>query len=530
MILQACPLSAFAADEGGNGSPQKITIEYVDTEGNSIKDTETIYKDMGERFVTIDYPEIKNYQPANHNNSEIIQEIKGPETIKMIYEKVYTIKLSPKNRDGEFIGPTETHKVTGNFTNVEIPYPDVEGWEAIDDKDSMVLAEVNEDLNMDITYDKRIYTIHAEYVNEHGTKIAPDFNITRQYGESCNIPSPVVDHMKPPQENEYVPKVKENINRTYVYKPCYYVTVRPVDQKGRLIGDTERFSVFVGDFFGYSVPYIDGYVIIKENYSIEKVTEDQDLNVVYGIDKYPVTVHYVDQAGKEIADPATYTVDIWGRCNYECPETIGNYKIIGDTKRTSEQITDYTDLYVEYEQFQYDVKVIFSKDGEEFSTQNYTVKKGDTLTFEYPEVEGYEPPVADYKETTDPITEDITFIRDYTKKQYSVTVHYLDKNGNTLAPDYEGQVEYMGDIQIDNPKVKGYKADTDGISICDVIEDMEVSVVYTKIQDKDKDKDKDKHPNTGDDSLLMLFTALLLVSSGGTGYLAARRRKEQSGK
>ncbi|MBQ0004848.1 MAG: MucBP domain-containing protein, partial [Clostridiales bacterium] len=181
-----------------------------------------------------------------------------------------------------------------------------------------------------------------------------------------------------------------------------------------------------------------------------------------------------------------------------------------------------------------DVKVIFSKDGEEFSTKDYTVEKGDTLTYNYPEIEGYDPPDGKYSETTGPINVDTTIIRDYSKKQYSVIVHYVDEDGNTLAPDYECQVEYMGDIQIDNPKIKGYKTDADGISICDVIENMDVNFVYTKIKDKDsdkdKDKDKDKNPETGDNVPLMQLAALLMASAGGAGFLAIRRRKEESGK
>lgn len=530
MIVGTFPMYAFAEDnmEGQTEITQEVTeaaTEEVAEKAAPAEETKPAEEVKEEAPAVTEEVEPAKEEAEDDDfvvnadeDEDIVVSAKGD------YEGEFRIEIFPKDDTGRQIWSSE-YVMADKGETVTVEYPDVPGYHPIDGKTSHTFENVTGNASIDVEYAKNIYHIHCEYVDEQGNKILPDYDTDAMYGESLTIPHPEVPDLATDFAGEYVPKVTDNINRREVYKPCWYVTVKSVDQKGKKIAEDQVYSVYKGDSFFYSVPYIDGYVIFKDHLGIEHVDKSQDFYVEYGVSEYPVIIHYVDENGDEIRDADTYTVDLYGRLTYTCPE-IPRYELKeGPVERTTEQITNYEEIYVEYQKTELDVTVHFTKDGEEFDRKGYTVKRGETLTYTCPKVKGYEPPYDSYTVTTDPIDIDREIIVDYSKKQYLVTVHYVDENGKKVAPDAVEQVEYMGGIEIDNPVVEGYKTKEDAISISNVEEDMEVSVVYTKVQNDDNDDNKKPNkPDTGDEDSLMLM--LLMMMGAGAGLVAMRKREE----
>lgn len=275
-----------------------------------------------------------------------------------------------------------------------------------------------------------------------------------------------------------------------------------------------------GNKLSVASPDIEGFIPDEKTVSVDSVTADINMTVKY-YQSREITIKYVDEYGDKLDDDNVVSVADGSPYVYTTP-AIEGYAPEEDIYKI-DSVEEDQDLVITYLKQNFTVDIHFVKDDKEFSNKSYGVKRGETLTYECPQVEGYDIPFDSYTVTTDPIDMDREITVEYSKKQYLITVHYVDKNGKTVAPDAMEQVEYMDSIEIDNPVIEGYKTDADAISISNVDEDMEVSVVYTKIEKKDDNKKSDS-PDTGDEDSLMLM--LLMMMGAGAGLVAIRKREE----
>ena len=66
-----------------------------------------------------------------------------------------------------------------------------------------------------------------------------------------------------------------------------------------------------------------------------------------------------------------------------------------------------------------------------------------------------------------------------TNRDYTVTIHYIDANGNTVAPDYTGTFTYQTPFSVTSPVIDGYTPSAAVVNGIMPAENIEYVVIYT---------------------------------------------------
>ena len=283
---------------------------------------------------------------------------------------------------------------------------------------------------------------------------------------------------------------------------------------------------------------------------------DKVITVVYTKDNYyTVTVYYVDEDGNILA-PAYTSASLKEGSAYDvtaqaAPAIQGyTYKVTTGDALTGTLDGDKV------------ITVVYTKDSYYTVTVNYVDEDGNTVAPAYtsdsmkegsaydvtaqaaPAIQGYT-----YKVTTgDPLTgtldgnKVITVV--YTKDNYyTVTVNFVDEDGNTVAPAYtsdsmkEGSAYDVTDQAA--PAIQGYTYKvTIGDALTGTLDGNKViTVVYTKdtVDPINPDPVKPEPtkpadtPNTGDSSHMFLWLGLAVISGGAViGVVIANKKKNHN--
>lgn len=412
------------------------------------------------------------------------------------------------------------------------------------------LAPIDKDTTFELLYDPKPDTmlkINLTIVNEAGYKF-DERSYDVKPRESKEI---VIDEYK-----EYEPvtltysSVVTDINETVVlHKKTNPVTIHYIEYGTvNKLRDDEVIAVEYGGNFTLTQEELDNAIphatYVEGAVGIFKMISPHEMTLRYRLDTYDVKVHFVDaETGAELRACDVVSVKHGAKFDYarKAATAVTGATLVDGEITTIDDVTENKEITLRYNVNKYDVDVRFvygegNDEVELAQAEHFVVKHGNTVDVECPEVEGYYPPKQKF--TTDTITQNREITVVYSKNQYMVTIHYLDKDGNKLADDVMEQVAYMEGIEVDNPYIEGYKpADgADAISISNVTEDMDVNVYYVAASDDDDDddidvidkddKDAKKHsgPDTGDNEPLALMIMLMLAS--GAGILGLKKKEE----
>ncbi|WP_407856093.1 mucin-binding protein [Enterococcus hailinensis] len=590
------------------------TIHYVDKAGNKLADDHTdkvsftrtvskngatgeiIYGDWvadnsDNQFDLVKSPEVKGYKP---DKSDVASQVVTPDTknieVTVTYEPIidktseskevtetihYVDKAGKKLADDHTDKVSFTRTVSKNGATGEIIYgdwvadnsdnqfdlvksPEVKGYKP--DKSevaSQVVTPDTKNIEVTVTYEPIIdktseskevtETIH--YVDKAGKKLADDHidnvRFTRDVftnevnGEVIHgdwvvenndnqfdlVKSPEIEKYNKPDKSDVASQVvtpdTKNIEVTVTYEPIIdktseskevTETIHYVDKAGKKLADDHIDNVrFTRDVFTNEVngevthgdwvadkndnqfdlvksPEVEKYnKPDKSDVASQVVTPDTkniEVTVTYEpiIDKtseskeVTETIHYVDKAGKKVADDHTDKVSF--------TRTVSKNEVTGEIA--------YGDWKAENNDSQFDL-----------------VKN--------PEIKGYRPDSpAVGKQTVTSETKDMEFKVTYTplihsnteSKEVTETIHYVDKAGNKLADDHTDKVSFTrtvsknevtgeiaygdwkaenNDSQFDlvkNPELKGYRPDSSEVgkqTITPETKDMEFKVTYTPL-------------------------------------------------
>ncbi len=265
--------------------PYKLTINYVDENGNPVRTSHTEELIAGAAY-DVDSPAVKGFipdktvvagnMPAKDTVIDVVYKPRHSLIIHYVYEDGTEAQPDHKEEDayveGDKYGPVDSPVIDGYKPTIET----VEGTIG------------NKDEEITVVY-KKLYPLTIHYVYEDGTEAAPDYFEKFTQGEKYGpIDSPVIDGFIPSLKtvvSDEKGMKPEAVEITVVYRTAYKLTIHYVYEDGRTAAPDYTEELAAGSQYGpvYS-PVINGfnpdYAFIKSD-ETGMPAEDVVLKVVY---------------------------------------------------------------------------------------------------------------------------------------------------------------------------------------------------------------------------------------------------------
>lgn len=417
----------------------EVTVAYVDTEGNTIADTDKITVEDGEEY-TATAKTIDGYSLEGDATQTITVSI----NTKIIF--VYT-----KN-----VNPVEKFDVT-------VEYVDVSTGNTLAD------AEVTKDV-------------------EKGQVFSATAKIIDGYTLTSNVTQTVTVNGNTTIKFTYTKDVAP-INK-------FNVAVQYKDTDGNIIGTDAPVEVEEGKQFSASAKTIDGYTLIGDNTQTITVTGDSVITFEYEKNETPIVVDkttlqtLVDNV--KDTQKGNYTNESW--TNFETALGVAQ-SVLSDAEATQQEVNQAnTNLQQAFDNLKekapevtkYKVTVNHKDiDGNVLDTDApVEVEEGKSYTANAKNITGYTLQGATSQTVT--VTGDTTITFNYKKDEVipptmvTIDVEHVDTNGLVLSTDAPVQVEQGKQFTANAKTIEGYTLQGNSTQTVTADTDKTVTFVYAK--------------------------------------------------
>ncbi|ANZ57606.1 hypothetical protein BGL34_04430 [Fructilactobacillus lindneri] len=349
-------------------------------------------------------------------------------------------------------------------------------------------------------YTKGVVNVH--YVDENGNPIRSNTSMSGKIGSNyeitpIDIPGYTFEKTEGNLTGQFTP-VAQNV--TLVYKNNApvgngVVNVNYVDENGNQIAEPITNSGSFGSKFKVSPINITGYTYVKTEGNPTGIYGQDAQTVTFVYQKNtPVTngivnINYVDENGNMIANSTSLT-GILGTAYQITPKQLDGYTYVKSEGDLAGQYTDtaqnitlvYQSKTIPVTNGTVTVKYVDEQGNEIKTMQTLTGKIGNYYNINPVEITGYT-----YEKTNGNLTgqytknnQIITLI--YKKDVVStVTITYVDQNGDQLAPEKKVHGKVASKYNIASPIIAGYNTNQTMVSGEFMAENQNIQVVYNKL-------------------------------------------------
>ncbi|MDO4431953.1 MAG: MucBP domain-containing protein [Aerococcaceae bacterium] len=411
---------------------QYMTTEYVDTNGQTLRPSETYLIRANEHY-TVPVPKMDGYLYETHTQTNQSGNVK----VRVVYHPATTLKLHYQDESGNRLAPSKTYlrKTGTNFTHQ--PHH-IDGY-TIPENYATTLQEATQHT---FIY-RKPYRVITHYKDTQGNMLAPSQTYTQHRGDTYQqIPPYLAGYTVP---NTYQTTVQSDVEYTFVYYREYEVTLNLYDSEDRRLLESLLVKVPQDHTVTYDLPTISGYA---PKGRIQLTADNNDTRSVTYQRQYPVNLHFVDQDGVTLFPSETYQVNANAAMDYLAPRKIGYtrptvYQTVVDAAKT------YTFVYHKQP------KVTFryqDMQGNALQSERILlVDKGSVLKQEAPTFDGYAMPEI-FKQR---IEQDTQHVFVY-PKLYTITLHYRDEFGKTLRPTQVFKRAEQANVTLESEWIRGY--------------------------------------------------------------------------
>lgn len=342
----------------------KITIKHVDEDGKDISEPEEIKGKIGDTYKTKE-KEIKGYtlkeKPSNAEGTIDKTEI----TVTYVYRKNETAKVTVKyvDEDGKEIAPVTSIEGTVGDEYTTEP-KEIEGYELVMKPDN-ASGKIGKDGN-EVVYTYRPIKqennkakVTVKYVDTEGKEIAPETVLEGKEGDSYEAKAKEIKGyiLKTTPENAKGKMTKEGITVTFVYaleevkKEEAVITVKYVDENGRIISQSTTIKGTIGDSYEAKAKEIKGYTL-KTTPENAKGKIDKGITVIFvysknvAADAKVIVLYKENVNGNEISARTTITGKV-GDSYTTKAKTISGYTL-KTTPSNSKGVMTEKDIEVVY--------------------------------------------------------------------------------------------------------------------------------------------------------------------------------------
>ncbi|EOF7329858.1 LPXTG cell wall anchor domain-containing protein [Listeria monocytogenes] len=305
------PITVTPPVKGGD-----VTVQYKDTTGVVLADSITLSGNVGENYTTT-AKTIDGYSltttPANANGTFST----NPQTVTYTYKKdpiAQPVTVNYIDTDGKTIAPTET--LSGNVgENYTTTAKTIDGY-------SLTTTPANangtfstnpQTVTYTYTKDPIAQPVTVNYIDTDGKTIAPSETLTGNISENYTTTAKTIDGYSltttPANAKGTFSTEPQIINYIYAKnaETAQPITVNYRNSTGQKIAKSEVLTGNIGESYSTQPKTIAGYTLttIPPNAKGTFTTNAQTVTYMYtpiAISALPVTVNYLDENGKEIAD------------------------------------------------------------------------------------------------------------------------------------------------------------------------------------------------------------------------------------
>ncbi|ENK5393801.1 MucBP domain-containing protein [Listeria monocytogenes] len=305
------PITVTPPVKGGD-----VTVQYKDTTGVVLADSITLSGNVGENYTTT-AKTIDGYSltttPTNSNGTFST----NPQTVTYTYKKdpiAQPVTVNYIDTDGKTIAPTET--LSGNVgENYTTTAKTIDGY-------SLTTTPANangtfstnpQTVTYTYTKDPIAQPVTVNYIDTDGKTIAPSETLTGNISENYTTTAKTIDGYSltttPANAKGTFSTEPQIINYIYAKnaETAQPITVNYRNSTGQKIVKSEVLTGNIGESYSTQPKTIAGYTLttIPPNAKGTFTTNAQTVTYMYtpiAISALPVTVNYLDENGKEIAD------------------------------------------------------------------------------------------------------------------------------------------------------------------------------------------------------------------------------------
>ncbi|EAC2905030.1 LPXTG cell wall anchor domain-containing protein [Listeria monocytogenes] len=305
------PITVTSPVKGGD-----VTVQYKDTTGVVLADSITLSGNVGENYTTT-AKTIDGYSltttPTNANGTFST----NPQTVTYTYKKdpiAQPVTVNYIDTDGKTIAPTET--LSGNVgENYTTTAKTIDGY-------SLTTTPANangtfstnpQTVTYTYTKDPIAQPVTVNYIDTDGKTIAPSETLTGNISENYTTTAKTIDGYSltttPANAKGTFSTEPQIINYIYAKnaETAQPITVNYRNSTGQKIAKSEVLTGNIGESYSTQPKTIAGYTLttIPPNAKGTFTTNAQTVTYMYtpiAISALPVTVNYLDENGKEIAD------------------------------------------------------------------------------------------------------------------------------------------------------------------------------------------------------------------------------------
>ncbi len=305
------PITVTPPVKGGD-----VTVQYKDTTGVVLADSITLSGNVGENYTTT-AKTIDGYSltttPTNANGTFST----NPQTVTYTYKKdpiAQPVTVNYIDTDGKTIAPTET--LSGNVgENYTTTAKTIDGYSLITTPANAngTFSTNPQTVTYTYTKDPIAQPVTVNYIDTDGKTIAPSETLTGNISENYTTTAKTIDGYSltttPANAKGTFSTEPQIINYIYAKnaETAQPITVNYRNSTGQKIAKSEVLTGNIGESYSTQPKTIAGYTLttIPPNAKGTFTTNAQTVTYMYtpiAISALPVTVNYLDENGKEIAD------------------------------------------------------------------------------------------------------------------------------------------------------------------------------------------------------------------------------------
>ena len=352
------------------------------------------------------------------------------------------------------------------------------------ENNTYTFTNVIEDHTINANFAVNNYNLTVHYVYADNTTAAPDHTESFAFGAEYSVESPVIAGYTADQLTVAGTMPAQDVDVTVTYNVnSYTLTIHYVYADQTVARPDYTAQVAYGAEYSVESPVVECYTADQLTVAGTMPAQDVEVNVIYNVDTYTLTVHYVYADNTEAA--TTYTETVACGETYSVPSPVidgytADPAVVEGTMPAND--VDVTVTYNEIVTHTLTIHYVYAETNAQAAADHTeTLAEGAAYSVTSPVIDGYTASQTVVEGTMG--TSDIEVTVRYTSNTvptYTLTIHYVYAETNAqAAADHTETLAEGAAYSVTSPVIDGYTADQTIVAGTMPAQNVEVTVRYT---------------------------------------------------